>query len=237
MATTNGNVGDVYGPVNLGNHVIAGNLSLGPEVSTATIGPGQVTGQVYTDFNVSFADAQLPPALTNAPAAVSTNGQYVFTQSGSWSIPSTGATTPIIVQPGITVQLRVDATNFKPTSVHVVTDTNTGISGSLIVYQVSGSMTLGGSTVVDSGIAGNFYYYGLPGVTSISCGGSSTFVGAIYAPEANMTLNGGGSGNNFVGALVVKNLTLSGHYNIHFDSALLRYGPKRGYVPASWQEM
>jgi hypothetical protein len=235
MATTNGNVGDVYGPVNLGNHVIAGNLSLGPEVSTASIGPGQVTGQIYTDFNVSFPDAQLPSNLTNAPPAVSTNGQYVFTMNGSWSIPSTGGSTPIVVMPGVSVQLRVDATSFNPTSIHVMA-TN-GISGTLNLYQVSGSMTLSGSAVVDSGISRNFYYYGLPGVTSITCGGSSTFVGAIYAPEANMTLSGGGSGNNFVGALVVKNLTLSGHYNIHFDSALLRYGPKRGYVPASWQEM
>jgi hypothetical protein len=68
-------------------------------------------------------------------------------------------------------------------------------------------------------------------------GGSSTFYGAIYAPEADVTLNGGGSANNFCGALVAKTITMKGHYNIHFDQALLQYGPKRGYVAASWREM
>jgi len=33
-------------------------------------------------------------------------------------------------------------------------------------------------------------YYGLPGVTSVTFGGTSSFVGVIYAPEASLTLNG-----------------------------------------------
>jgi hypothetical protein len=52
-----------------------------------------------------------------------------------------------------------------------------------------------------------------------------------------LTLNGGGSSNDFLGACVVKTITMVGHYNIHFDQALLQYGPKRGYVPSSWQEL
>jgi hypothetical protein len=240
MATTNGNVASVYGPVNLGNHTIAGNLSLGPSIDPSSVGPGQVTGQIYTDFNVSFPDAQLPPALTNAPqASVATNGpfagSYVFGSSGAWSIPSSGGNTPIEVLAGASVQLRVDATSFNPTTVHI--GATNGISGTLYLYQVSGSMALSGGVTVDSGCAQNFYYYGLPGVTSISMGGSSTFYGAIYAPEADMVLSGGGSGNNFCGALVAKTVTMSGHYDIHFDQALLQYGPKRGYVMASWREM
>ena len=233
IASSNGNVASVFGPVNLGNHTIAGNLSLGPEVSSTSIGPGSVTGQTYTDFNVSFPDAQLPPVLSNAPPASMTNGMYVFNQSGAWSISS--GTAPIVVMPGVSVQLRVDATTFNPGAINIAT-TN-GISGTLSLYQVSGTATLNGNTYVASQCAQNFYYYGLPGVTSITCSGSSTFVGAIYAPEANMTLSGGGSSNDFMGALVVKSLTLNGHYNIHFDQALLQYGPKRGYVAASWQEI
>jgi hypothetical protein len=96
---------------------------------------------------------------------------------------------------------------------------------------------MSGSVQVDSQTDLDFTYWGLPGVTSISWGGSSTFIGDIYAPEADMTLTGGGSGNNFMGASVTKTLTLNGHFSYHFDEALLKYGPKRPYVPASWQEM
>jgi hypothetical protein len=239
MATTNGNVASVYGPVNLGNHTIAGNLSLGPGIDPSTVGPGQVTGQIYTDFNVSFPDAELPPALalTNALLTAPPNVQsntYIFDQSGAYKISNPGYS--ILVLPGVSVQVRCDATAFNPAMVHIMTASN-AISGTLKLYQVSGSMTLSGGVTVDSGSAQNFYYYGLPGVTSITCGGSSTFYGAIYAPEADMVLSGGGSGNNFCGAMVVKTLTMSGHYDIHFDQALLQYGPKRGYVMASWREM
>ena len=235
LATTNGDVASVYGPVNLAQHIVAGNLSLGPSIDPSTIGPGQVLGQTFTDFNVSFPDAELPSTLTNPPAAsMDTNGTYTFASSGAWKISSSSA--PINVLPGANVQLRCDATAFNPAMIHVIQSSN-GISGTLNLYQVSGTCNLSGSVTVDSQCAQNFYYWGLPGVTSINYGGSSTYYGAIYAPEADLTLNGGGSANNFCGAIVAKTITLKGHYLIHFDQALLQWGPKRGYVAASWREM
>ena len=115
---------------------------------------------------------------------------YDFTTSGDYYINSS---TNIQVEAGVTVRLRVDNANFNPSSIHVVS-TN-GVSGTLILYQVAGSSTMSGNVTVDSGRARNFYYYGLPGVTNITYGGTSMFVGAIYAPEANLTLNGGGNNN------------------------------------------
>jgi hypothetical protein len=222
-ASTNGNVASLYGPVNLGNHQIKGNLYLGPTVNPSGIGSGGVTGYTRNDYNNCFPDVTLPPALMNpSPAPVVTN-TYVFVVSGAYKISYGNLS--IIVLPGVSVQLRVDATSFNPASIHVMA--SNGVSGTLILYQVAGTATLGGGVSVDSQIAGNFFYYGLPGVTSTACNGSSTFVGAIYAPEANLTLSGGGSANDFVGALVVKSLTMTGHWAIHFDENLLTAGPMR----------
>lgn len=246
--STNGNVASVYGPVDFGNHSISGNLYLGPS-ATSSVGSSQVSGNINSDFNVSFPDVVLPtttwlPMSTTMLGGITTTvggitltiggtATYDFTTSGDYSISSSSN---IQVEPGVTVRVRVDASNFNPASVHIVS-TN-GVSGTLILYQVSGSAGMSGNVTVDSGRARNFYYFGLPGVTGITYGGNSSFVGVIYAPEANLTLNGGGNNNGLIGASITKSINaMNGHYNFHFDEDLLNSGPSRAYVVTSWKEI
>lgn len=97
---------------------------------------------------------------------------------------------------------------------------------------------MSGNVTVDSGRARNFYYYGLPGVSNITYGGNSSFIGVIYAPEATLTLNGGGNNNGIVGASLTKSImAMNGHYNFHFDEDLLSSGPIRAYIVTSWHEL
>jgi hypothetical protein len=231
--TTNGDVASVYGPVNLGNHTIAGNLFLGP-TATTTASSGQISGQIISDFNVSFPDVVLPtttwvPATTTTVAGTTV---YNFSTSGDYYIAGSN---DILVQPGVTARVRVDTTTFSPANIHIIS-TN-GTSGTLIVYQVSGSASMSGNTTVDSGRPRNFWYYGLPGVTSVTYGGTSSFIGVMYAPEANLTLNGGGNNNGVIGASITKTITMNGHYDFHFDQDLLSVSPGRGYVVTSWKEL
>ena len=242
--STNGNVASVYGPVDFGNHSISGSLYLGPSATT-TVSSSQVSGSINTDFNVSFPDVVLPttswlPASTTTIGGITLLGitvggttTYDFTTSGDYYL---SGSSPIQVEPGVTVRVRVDSTTFNPSSIHIVS--SSGISGTLILYQVAGSASMGGSVTVDSGRARNFYYYGLPGVTSITYGGSSSFIGVVYAPEANLTLNGGGNNNGIIGASITKSINaMNGHYDFHFDEDLLSSGPSRGYVVTSWKEL
>ena len=85
----------------------------------------------------------------------------------------------------------------------------------------------------------NFVYFGMTNVASITLSGNSTFVGAVYAPEATLTLNGGGNANNLEGSAIVNSVTLNGHYDFHYDVSLAKwvFGPARGYIPLSWQEL
>jgi hypothetical protein len=232
--STNGNVASIYGPVDFGNHSISGSLYLGAAASS-TVPSSQVSGSIYSDFNGSFPDVVLPTTSWLAASTTIIGGVtgYDFTASGDYSVNTSAG---IQVEPGITVRVRVDTTTFNPSNIHVVS--SNGISGTLIIYQVAGTVNIGSGTTVDSGRARNFYYYGLPDVTSITYGGSSTFVGVIYAPEANLTLNGGGSGNGVIGASITKSINaMNGHYNFHFDEDLLSSGPSRAYVVTSWREL
>ena len=245
--SSDGNVASVYGPVDLGNHNIAGSLFLGPSAAS-TVSSSQVSGQIHTDFNVSFPDAVLPStAWLPAPTAIvggltvtvggitTTIGGttvYDFTSSGDYYLSGSN---DILVEPGVTVRVRVDSTSFNPANIHILS-TN-GISGTLAIYQVSGTATMNGNLNVDSGRARNFWYYGLPGVTSITYGGNSSFTGVVYAPEANLTLNGGGNNIGFMGASITKTITMNGHYNFHFDEDLLASGPSRGFIVTSWKEL
>jgi len=231
--STNGNVASVYGPVAFGNHNIAGNLYLGP-TATTTVSSGQVSGQIFTDFNVSFPDVVLPTTAWLPATTIPIGGTqvYDFITSGDYYV--TGSN-DIQVEPGVSVRLRVDTTTFSPANIHILS-TN-GVSGTLTAYQVSGSASMSGNTTVDSGRARNFWYYGLPGVTSITYGGTSSFIGVIYAPEADLTLNGGGNNNGLIGASITKTITMNGHYNFHFDQDLLSAGPSRAYIVTSWKEL
>ncbi len=242
--STNGSVASAYGPVDFGNHNITGSLFLGPS-AFSTVPASQVSGSINTDFNISFPDVVLPttswlPMATTTVGGITILGittggttAYDFTTSGDYYITSSSN---IQVEPGVTVRVRVDTTNFNPSNIHILS-TN-GISGTLIIYQVSGSSSMSGNVTVDSGRARNFYYYGLPGVTSITYGGNSSFTGVVYAPEANLTLNGGGSNNGIIGASITKSINaMNGHYDFHFDEDLLTAGPSRAFVVTSWKEL
>jgi hypothetical protein len=42
---------------------------------------------------------------------------------------------------------------------------------------------------------------------------------------------------DFTGAGIVKSATMNGHFNFHYDEALAKFGPDRGWFITSWNEM
>jgi hypothetical protein len=62
-------------------------------------------------------------------------------------------------------------------------------------------------------------------------------VGVIYAPSAELTLNGGGNNNGLIGSSITKTITMNGHYDFHYDEALGNLGPAAGFAPTSWTEL
>lgn len=251
--STNGNVGAEYGEVNLGQHKIDGSLYLGPDATAAPGSSNNVSGSVKTDNNIQITDMELPDdnwqdavitttnvvtIITNADNTTTTNinkNFYNFTQTGSYRITVAGGLYPIQVAPGITVTLDIQLSNFDPSAITVLGGVNN--SGTVIMYQESGTATLSGNASAGGYRPINFQYYGLPGVTQITLSGTSQFIGVIYAPEASMTLNGGGHGYGVMGAIVVHDLTMNGNnYTMNYDSSLAIFGPSKGFEATSWRE-
>jgi len=110
---------------------------------------------------------------------------------------------------------------------------------SLQLYDQAPSFSLSGNLVLNgNGTASQFAYYGLPGNTSVSINGNGAFVGTIYAPDAALSLGGGGNNTyDFIGSAIANTISLNGHFNFHYDEALESTGPYRNYIVNAWWEM
>lgn len=111
--------------------------------------------------------------------------------------------------------------------------------GSLKLYVGGSSAKFAGNGINNqAGDATKFSYFGLPGNTSLSLSGNASVTGVIYAPNADLTLNGGGNNTyDLVGATVTKSVAMHGHFKFHYDENLSTLpGPVR-YRAASWNEL
>ena len=246
--STNGNVATVQGVFNPGNHWIAGSVYLGP--TAVFSGGGVISGSVYTDYNVQFPDVVVPnppggwiaaiPQTTtigfNKKGKPITSLAYHFTSSGNYKI--TGDY-PIEIDAGVKATLNVTASTFDMTSLQIHDGGNIEDSGTAYVYlNGPSSVALSGNQATDaSGRPENLWVYGTSQLTSITFSGNAQFTGVIYAPEANVSLNGGGNNSlDVAGSVVVNSFTLNGQFNVHYDEYLSSLG-SRGFIPTSWQEL
>ena len=54
----------------------------------------------------------------------------------------------------------------------------------------------------------------------VSSGGNSQITAALYVPNHDVTINGGGSKGHFYGLKVGKTVTMNGVTNLHYDEAM-----------------
>jgi choice-of-anchor A domain-containing protein len=86
--------------------------------------------------------------------------------------------------------------------------------------------------------ATKFSVYGLPNCTSFSLSGNAAFTGTIYAPNANVSLNGSGTTvYDCVGAVVANSAAFNGHFHFHYDERLGRERVKSLFKIAYWSEI
>jgi hypothetical protein len=58
-------------------------------------------------------------------------------------------------------------------------------------------------------------------VSNVTLGGTASFIGILDAPEANVTVNGGGNAViDFSGTLLANSLTANGHLRMHYDESV-----------------
>lgn len=244
--------GEIINTLELGNAKIKGRAKTGPG-GRILIGPlGSVGSRAWVeggntgiqpnwsanDMNVVFPQVRLPqttwyPKTKDNVVIDGVMYDYVFTQSGDYYINASGN---IYVTNGVNVRLRI-VSDFKMTGkddrIRIAP-----IGASLKIYMEGASFEVSGQGIVnESGNAANFYYYGLPSNTQLKFSGNASFTGAIYAPNADFLLGGGGNDiYDFVGASVTRTVKMNGHFNFHYDENLARIGSYRGFIPTLWKE-
>jgi len=243
----------IINSLNVGNARIRGQVKTGPNGSISLGDNGSVgdlawiqnsvgikPGWSGDDMNVRFEDATLPDDakwLQATPSNKEINGktyQYVFETPGDYEIPTFS-----------TVYV---GTNAGSVRLHVTANVNLGgndeeiriapVGASLRLYMSGTTFAIKGNGVInESGLASNFYYFGLPSNQEVTFGGNGSFTGAIYAPSAAFSLGGGGNDTyDFVGSSVSRSIKMNGHFNFHFDEALRNNGMGQRYVPKNWKE-
>lgn len=107
-------------------------------------------------------------------------------------------------------------------------------NASLTVY-VGGNVSIEGQGIVNgNGYAKNLSLLGLPTCTSIRYGGTSKFIGTIYAPQAFVEMRGNAEVS---GAVVGKDFDFRGGVTFHYDESLQGDPLKNRFVVASWIEL
>jgi hypothetical protein len=254
------------GNANLAGHVmtgpggsvnIAANGSVGdlPWVDAST--PGIKPGYLSDDMNVNFENVVIPSppqvVWTGAPGSgnatvysytgttiTGTNSgrsfAHLITGSGNYTINDSG---DIYVASNCVVNLKVipSVGTFNPNMLY---GAGTGTNAAKVTCYVDcANCTLGTDDKPQGGgLAGNMVFLGTPNCTSLSYKGNGDFTGAMYFPQADFQLAGGGSGIvDFIGSSVTKTVQMNGHYHFHFDEALKKWNPNNAYVAASWREL
>jgi len=68
--------------------------------------------------------------------------------------------------------------------------------------------------------------------------GNADYSGLVYAPNADVSLRGGGSSGQFSGAIIAYSVTFNGNYDFHYDVQLASYqNQQRYFKPLNWIEL
>lgn len=226
---------DIYGHAATGP---GGSIGIGPNGAVGDLAwhgggtNGIQPGFTSDDMNVSFPDVQLPFSGGSFTPAGGAGYQYIISASGKYEVSSLSGS--LLVKSNANAVLLVNG-NINLTGTDKI---QIEPGGSLNLYMKGADAKIAGKGVVNqNGSATNFFYWGLPSNTELTISGNGSFTGVIYAPNADFTLNGSGSGEDITGASVTGTTKLNGNFQFHYDEFLGRLGYNRGYIVTSWNEI
>lgn len=250
-----GNVGSVQSNVvaaviSSGNAKIYGQIATGPNSTISVSGnadagslawvnagnKGIQPGWSRNDLNISIPDAPALPAGTyqNLPAP----GNVVL-QGGTPSNPARYTTSTAYQMNSHNYLLITNGTVVIDAQQGVALNAQAAIqiatNAQLILYLGTQNTQLDGQGVMNNtGYPTNFIVYGKNNNKQIEINGGSAFVGYVYAPYADITLNGNSDNS---GAMVGSSFQINGNMGLHYDESLS--GPQSGtsiYRILAWRE-
>ncbi|MFA6287636.1 MAG: hypothetical protein WC661_09660 [Opitutaceae bacterium] len=192
--------------------------------------------RVSTDFNADFPTVTAPTDGTPIASVGATLG--TAGQATRWRITSISLTgkQSLTILGDVTLIL----TASSGASALSVTGSASIIipSGSSLTVYAEGDIKIAGNGLGNSNTQPvTCIFWGtnqsVAGQT-IQIAGNGALKAIVYAPNANVTLNGNG---DMMGSVVANDITLNGNAAYHYDESLANYGPDTPYGIAKWREV
>ncbi len=222
---------DIYGYVATGG----ADPDVGPQGSiTSYADPGEVDmSRVTTDYYAEFPNVSAPTLsspMTSMPSSgVITGGEYLLS---SWS---SNSSSPLFITGDTVIVLSGDMTLSGNGSIVI------SANASLTIY-ADDDIDLGGNGVLNSSQnPAQLMIFGTDpgeGDDDIKISGNGYLSAAVYAPNAYVTLNGGGTSGRVFGAVAAYDAKLTGNSHFSYDEALEAYNlGGAGYEVDEWVEL
>jgi hypothetical protein len=247
------NNADIYGSVATGGSqpVVGPNGSILGATSPTGLPNNIDPSRVRLDFSSNLPDVVAPGGTSTSLGAVTSSitlprtgdspgadGRYRYTAS---SVSLTNNTLTIN-NAAVDLIVSGDVSVGGGSGSIVVTNAT---SSSLAIY-AAGNMSISGNGAINqSGSTTRMTFYGTRtqaqtatmGAQTFDLRGNASYIGTVYAPNADVSLRGGGSSGRFDGAIVGRSVTFNGNYDFHYDTRLASVSSERFFRPTAWIEL
>lgn len=232
---------DIYGYVAIrpGTTISIGRQGMVTSYDSGSHDDSRITYDFYADF-----PTQSTPSTSSTLSSI-TSHQTI--SGGTYSVDSismSGSSTQVVTINGdVTLVVTGDISFTGQSSINVT-------SGSSLTIYAEGDVAIGGNGIVNTDLVpADVSIIGTQDVVSdgsggyeagqsIKIAGNGQLAANVYAPGADISLNGGGTNGNVYGAAVGFTSTVTGGSAFHFDEALrdIMWGGGN-YTIDSWLEM
>ncbi|GAB5560593.1 MAG: hypothetical protein SynsKO_22400 [Synoicihabitans sp.] len=244
----------IYGNVAIGTADYSG-LSVGPNglVGDFSAASGSVDyGRVTTDFTTNFDDAVAPttvgytvgalgsttlPRGGDLPAA---DGKFYYNSSGIGI--SGNASKRLNILAGTDVVIRITAPSGS-TGIDVKGQASINVlAASTLEIYTEADVSIAGRGIANSNDPASFMLYSTRpstagGSQSIKVAGNGQLSAVVYAPNADVTMNGGGSSGHIQGSVVAETIAVTGGSEFHYDEALGAMTGGNPFGVSKWAEL
>ncbi len=245
---------DIFGYVSIGTADYSG-LDVGPNGVVAgsfTASAGTIDySRVTTDFTTSFEDTTAPTTAGYTIGSITSaftlpRGGDIAAADGKFyydvpSISLSGAASRILtISAGSDVVIRITSNSGTGVSVTGNASISVLATGSLELY-ASNDVTIAGNGIANSNDPEAFQFWSTraagTGAQAVDISGNGQLSAVVYAPNASVSMNGGGSSGHVYGAVVADTITLTGGSEFHYDEALSDMTDGNPFGIASWTEL
>lgn len=236
-----------------GDLIAAGNAHIYGDVATnsgTVSGTANITGVERTDFYQEPIPVSAPSWSSINPSPTTVNGNVTINASpvkGSWQSRYTFS--QISISGGQTLRLAGNPNGSRTyVEINVIGSVSVGGTSQIVVdpgvnatIYFAGNVNIQGNGMVNSNNQpGDLQMFGIqpPGSSTqtVVLGGNGQLTASVYAPGADISVNGGGGHGHIYGSFVGKTVLMNGVTNLHYDEALAASGPIHNYKIVSWFE-